>query len=78
MSILLRISDQAKVDLLEIWCYIAEDNQTAADGMIDRLIDAYPLLLSPSEAGRSRSELRPSIRSYSQIPNAGRAALGPG
>lgn len=68
MSLSLRVSDQAKVDLLEIWCYIAEDNQTAADHMIERLIDAYPVLLSTPGTGRSRSELRPGIRSYSVSP----------
>jgi len=53
----LRVSDQAKIDLLEIWRYIAEDDLRAADRMIEKFVDAYPLLLSMPFIGRSCNEL---------------------
>jgi plasmid stabilization system protein ParE len=57
MTLVIRISDQAGVDVMEIWSAIAEDNPLAADRMVDALISAYTLLSSMPGAGRARSEL---------------------
>lgn len=64
MSLTVRVSDQAHIDMLEIWCTIAEDNSVAADHMIDNLTHAYAMLSSMPGAGRGRSDLRQGLRSY--------------
>ena len=68
MSLVLRISDQANVDMIEIWCTIAEDNLRAADQMIDAFVSAYTLLSTMPGAGRARTDLRSELRSYSVHP----------
>jgi toxin ParE1/3/4 len=51
-------------DLLEIWLYIAEDNPTAADKLLDSIDDACQLLAKSPNAGRARPELGPEVRSH--------------
>ena len=63
MKLALRVSDQADVDMAEIWCTIAEDNISAADDMIDAFVDTFNLLTNTLGAGRSRDVLRPGMRS---------------
>jgi len=59
-----RISGRARRDLLEIWRYIADDNETAADRFIDLLVQRFQLLGKNHYAGRSRDELRSGYRSF--------------
>ena len=35
---------EAKIDAAEIWCYIAEDNEAAADKLIDQIEDRLAML----------------------------------
>ncbi|KQS99189.1 MULTISPECIES: type II toxin-antitoxin system RelE/ParE family toxin [unclassified Rhizobium] len=49
----LRRSPRAKADLIDIWRYIARDNDAAADRLSDR-----------PEAGRPRPELHADLRSF--------------
>jgi toxin ParE1/3/4 len=51
-------------DLDSIWCFIAEDNPRAADAMIDRLTDAFDMLLTMSQADRTRPEFGENVRSF--------------
>jgi toxin ParE1/3/4 len=54
----------AEADLLEIWLYIAEDNVSAADRMIDRFTSAFDLLATNPELGEAQDHLRPGLRRF--------------
>jgi len=47
---------QARLDLIDIWNYIADDNEAAADRLLDRI--------EQPKAGRERAELAPGLRSF--------------
>jgi len=52
-----RLTRRARRDVIDIWRYIAADNEPAADRFI-RLLGDVP------SAGRSRDEIRPGYRSF--------------
>ena len=63
----------ARNDLLQIWLYVAERNETAADRLIDRfertlrMLARHPLMgeavtVSPHSAAIHRRQLRPILR----------------
>ena len=55
---------QAELDLLDIWLFIAEDNETAADGFIRKIGERCTQLAEDPLLGRVRSELGNSVRSW--------------
>lgn len=55
---------QAEEDLIQIWRYIADDNEQAADRLLDRFADVARKLATHPEAGRSRFELADGLRSF--------------
>jgi toxin ParE1/3/4 len=58
------LAQSAQTDLLEAWLYIAEENQQAADRMLDAIEnEAHTLLLQPL-MGRARPELADRVRSW--------------
>jgi toxin ParE1/3/4 len=59
-----RLSSRARRDLIEIWRYIANENESAADRFIDFITRRFKLLGENPYAGRSRDELRPGYRSF--------------
>ena len=59
-----RLSGRARRDLVQIWRYIANDNEPAADRFIDLITQRFELLGENPYAGRSRDELRPGYRSF--------------
>lgn len=59
-----RVSRRARRDLIGIWCYIADDNESAADRFIDLITQRFQPLGKNPYAGRSRDELRPGYRSF--------------
>jgi len=59
-----RVSDAARTDLEEIWCYIAQDSPDVADNFIRALVSRFSLLASMPEMGRRREELSPRLRSF--------------
>ena len=59
-----RLSRRARRDLLHIWNYIAEDNESAADRFIDLMIQHFQLLGRNPHIGRHRDELRAGYRSF--------------
>jgi toxin ParE1/3/4 len=59
-----RLSGRARRDLVQIWRYIANDNEPAADRFIDLITQRLELLGENPYAGRSRDELRPGYRSF--------------
>jgi len=65
MPLTVRLSDQARVNILEIWVYIAEnDNAVAARMAATKIIDKFGFLAENPNAGRFRRDLRAGIRSY--------------
>ena len=54
----------ARVDLIDIWLFIADDSQAAADRVLDRIESVLTMLLANPEAGRPRPDLLPGIRSF--------------
>jgi toxin ParE1/3/4 len=59
-----RKSPQAEVDVRSIWDFIAADNLSAADAMIDRIERTFDMLADQPFAGRARSDLAPNLRSF--------------
>ena len=56
---------RAHDDLLEIWLYIAEHNEPAADRTLQKIAGVTKMLSEQPKAGRSRPELGvPNLRSY--------------
>ena len=54
----------ARVDLAEIWSYIADDSEAAADRFLDALEVKFALLATQPRMGRQRDELRADLRSF--------------
>ena len=59
----LRISGQAKEDLVELWEYIATHDEFAADRYLDQLRQRVLELLHHPHLGRMRPEIHGGIRS---------------
>ena len=60
----LQFTRQSTQDLDDIWDYIAQDNQDAADGFIDLLREKCQLLAETPEMGRERPEITDGVRSF--------------
>ncbi len=60
----IRRSPLARLDLIEIWTYIAQDNSDAADGLLDRFENAMQRLAERPLIGRKRPELGETLRSF--------------
>jgi toxin ParE1/3/4 len=61
----IELSEQAELDLIDIWAYIARDSTTAADNLIDQVATVCQLLAKCPLLGRTRTELAPGLRSFS-------------
>jgi toxin ParE1/3/4 len=59
----LRITVEAKGDLADIWWYIAQDNERAADVIIVKITQKFDELLVNPGIGRTRNDLAPMLRS---------------
>lgn len=60
----LRKLPQADRDLDSIWAYIAADNPTAANKLIERIGRVFEMLIENPLAGRERPELKRALRSF--------------
>lgn len=58
------ITDQAQADLDEAWDYLSKTDLNAADGLIDRFVEAARTHARFPESGRRREPLGPEIRSF--------------
>lgn len=58
------LSELAEADLTDIWVFVAQDNAEAADRLLDHIHEKCQFLAATPKAGRQRSELGPSIRSF--------------
>jgi len=54
----------AQTDLLEAWLFIAEENQNAADRVLDTIEHEANILVTQPLMGRARPELDVGIRSW--------------
>jgi toxin ParE1/3/4 len=63
-----RISQLAEQDLEDIWVYIAQNNQIAADTEIAKILNCFPKLAKFPGMGRSRDDLLPELRSFPVKP----------
>ncbi|GAB6843344.1 toxin ParE1/3/4 [Methylorubrum rhodinum] len=54
----------ARRDLIEIWTYIAADDEGAADRVLDRIDGVLTMLAGNPMAGRARPELMDQCRSF--------------
>ncbi len=52
----------AKLDAADIWCYIANDNEEAANKLIDQIDDRLTMLIKHPHAGESVEYIRPDVR----------------
>lgn len=60
-----RLSAKARADLDEIWLYVAErDGLEAADRLIDRLVETFPLLAAYPAMGKPREDVHPDARVF--------------
>jgi toxin ParE1/3/4 len=59
------LDQAAEADLIEIWQYIAGDNLTAADRMLDRIWDGFRVIERFPLGGTARPELAPNLRCFS-------------
>lgn len=64
MALRITRKPQARLDLLDIWAFIAEDNEAAVDRTLDRIENALRTIAENPEMGRARPELRPGVRSF--------------
>lgn len=61
---ILRISEPAREDLLEIWQHVTSNNPEAAERLRRSFKEAFEKLLAFPSRGRERHELAISIRSF--------------
>lgn len=58
------VSPRADLDLAEIWAYIADDNESAADDLLALIETKFQELARRPRLGRLRSEFAEDIRSF--------------
>ena len=59
-----RVTSHARIDLDEIWFYIAQDNVAAADKLIDEFVHAFRMLATHPKAGMAHDELAAGLRRH--------------
>ncbi|WP_373526622.1 type II toxin-antitoxin system RelE/ParE family toxin [Nostoc sp.] len=55
---------KAEEDLIEIWIYIAADNLTAADRLLNQIDTKCQMLADNPELGQARSDIAPGLRYF--------------
>ncbi|WP_242217509.1 type II toxin-antitoxin system RelE/ParE family toxin [Shinella zoogloeoides] len=55
---------RAEEDLVQIWRYIADDSEAAADRLLDRVVEVVRKLSAHPQSGRLRPELGENLRSF--------------
>ncbi|MEG3975796.1 type II toxin-antitoxin system RelE/ParE family toxin [Microcoleus sp. herbarium8] len=63
-----RLSQQAEKDLEDIWIYLGQQDEIAADRQLARLLDRFPMLAQFPNMGRQRNELLTGLRSFPVKP----------
>lgn len=57
-------SQQARLDLIEIWSYIAEDSPNAADKLLDAIDETCTLLGENPKLGQARPDISAAMRYF--------------
>ncbi|SFU02666.1 type II toxin-antitoxin system RelE/ParE family toxin [Mesorhizobium sp. YR577] len=57
-----RKSARAEEDLIDIWLYVAANNEAAADRLLDRFQARWELLATQPYSGMERTDIAASIR----------------
>ena len=60
----LKLTLEAREDLKDIWRYISEDNELAADRFIDELYSECVRIFSSGHHGRNRPDIGKGVTSY--------------
>ena len=60
----LTVRPLARIDIDEIWDFIAEGSQTQADTFIDRMISKFKLFSREPRLGPLRDDLMPELQSF--------------
>ncbi len=55
---------KAEEDLIEIWIYIAADNPTAADRLLDQIDTKCQMLANNPELGQARPDIASGLRYF--------------
>jgi toxin ParE1/3/4 len=55
---------RVKIDLAEIWDYIADDSELHADAFIETIDEKFHILAEQPNIGRARDELEAGLRSF--------------
>jgi toxin ParE1/3/4 len=63
-----RLSRRAREDILDVWTYIAAENPSAADRILDRIERVLAMLAEHPLTGRQRPEVIPGSRSFAVSP----------
>ncbi len=61
----LRVTDEARADLIDIWLYISQNNESAADALIRKITLKFDELLANPEMSRERTDIALFVRSFS-------------
>lgn len=59
-----RRSSHAKLDLIQIWLFIAQDNQSAADRLLKEINKQVHMLVRTPRMGRDRDDIRHRLHSF--------------
>lgn len=65
---MIRKTTQASEDLIEIWIYIAKDNQDAADRLLDRFEEQFQMIFNNPQIGPEKDYIARGLR-YFPIDN---------
>jgi len=63
-----KISQLAEQDLEDIWVYLAQNNQIAADKQIATILNRLPMLAQFPDLGQMRDDLGSKLRSFPVKP----------
>ncbi|MDF5713115.1 MAG: type II toxin-antitoxin system RelE/ParE family toxin [Rhizonema sp. NSF051] len=63
-----KISQLAEQDLEDIWVYLAQNNQIAADLQIAKILNRLPIIAQFPDIGKMREDLRDQLRSFPVKP----------
>jgi toxin ParE1/3/4 len=63
-----RLSRPAEQDLEDIWVYVAQNDQVAADLLIAKILDKFPMLAKFPDMGKKRDDLLEGLQSFPVKP----------
>ena len=63
-----RLARQAELDLEDIWAYLAQKDNVAADLMVAKILNKFPMLAQFPDMGYERNDLTEPMRSFPVKP----------